>query len=222
MRKYKDMIIFKKIEYFKPYIKMRNFATYYSPITELVNDMKDKPVYRGKDHYIPYTFKWGVGNKYKSDSTNQLLPVYLHRPLEVFVRPNYFESDNENIIYEELNDCWEVYWYENNKLNARPFPVKKFGVEASKREAWKYYETLKTEGRLGHAPYHHSDCEGVFWEEQIMSWVTSYVKDGKPKTLSYSATAHGYEGARKLAENKRILYLKELSAQIGENSLNII
>lgn len=49
----------------------------------------------------------------------------------------------------ELNEQWEVLFYEDYKWHAKPFPVKKFGLERAKREAEAFCAEKEKEGRLG-------------------------------------------------------------------------
>lgn len=158
---------------------------------------------RAEHHRI---FRWGIGNKFRMQSKNRLTPVHRPHPKEVVVRDEYYESDNPNIMWEDLNEAWEVYWYENMKLNAKPFPVKKFGVERAKREAWAFLEELEASGKLHQnaVPERSEDAqEGVFYDMRLQSWVCFFWRDGRPQARSYSATKYGYEGAKSLAQAKR-------------------
>lgn len=87
------------------------------------------------DGYKQHVFRWGVGNKFRSINANRFTPVHHARPKEVTVRIDYFDSPHEAVRYDSLNEQWEVFWFEHSKLNAKPFPVKKFGIEQSKTEA---------------------------------------------------------------------------------------
>ena len=59
------------------------------------------------------------------------------------MRDDYYQSEHKNIFFEDLNEQWEVMWYEDYKWHAKPFPVKKWGLEAAKREALAFFETVK-------------------------------------------------------------------------------
>ena len=119
------------------------------------------------------------------------------RPKEVTVRDDYFESPDESVKYDPVNEQWEVYWHENHKLHAKPFPVKKFGIEQSKLEAVKFLSELKETGRFSDKPAAMiSTSDGVFWDDRLQSWIAV---DGQ-KSSAFSASKHGPEGARLLAE----------------------
>lgn len=136
-------------------------------------------------------------------SANRFTPVHKPHPKEVVVRDDYYESDNPNIVWENLNEAWEVYWYENKKLNAKPFPVKKYGVERSKREAAAFYEELSLAGRLGEKLKVEKPEAGVFYDARMSSWVSLFWRDGRPQTRCYSATKYGFDGSKALAVAKR-------------------
>eukprot|EP00397_Hematodinium_sp_SG-2012_P063624 GEMP01088239.1.p1 GENE.GEMP01088239.1~~GEMP01088239.1.p1 ORF type:complete len:126 (+),score=28.06 GEMP01088239.1:419-796(+) len=115
------------------------------------------------------------------------------------VRNDYFEEPNEHIKWEPLNEAWEVYWYEHHKLNAKPFPVKKFGIEASKVEAIKFYEELGVKQR-NKAPPDYGNSETVRWDDRLQSWVGLYFDaKGRPQCRSYSAKKHGFMRSREMA-----------------------
>lgn len=160
-------------------------------------------VYRNERPANHRTFRWGIGNKFRMINANRFMPVHKERPKEVTVREDYFESDNPNIVWEDLNECWEVYWYEHNKLNAKPFPVKKFGIEFCKVKAFEFYEELKSEGRLGKKREHDRSQEGIFYDERFQDWVAFVYRDGRPQSRAFSASKFGYEGARSLALAKQ-------------------
>ncbi len=87
-------------------------------------------------------FRWGLGNKFRSDSRNRRTPVHAERPKQLMVRDDYYDTESPNVFFEELNEQWEVMWYEHYKWQSKPFPVKKFGLEASKREALEFHKTV--------------------------------------------------------------------------------
>lgn len=115
----------------------------------------------------------------------------------------YFESDSGPVVqWEPLNEAWEVYWYEHQKLNAKPFPVKKYGAEAAKKEAFAFLDELKSKGRFcDQKPHHLSSIEGVKWDEKLACWVALCAKGGRPRSRSFSAELHGFENAKFLAES---------------------
>ncbi|KJP86123.1 hypothetical protein AK88_04246 [Plasmodium fragile] len=126
-------------------------------------------------------------------------PVHLRRAKEVTIRKDYFDSVNENIKYEQLNEQWEVFWFENNKLNAKPFPIKKYGIESAKREAIKFFEYLKDNKRINDRPHYESGVEGVHYDVVTNCWVAFYRQRNFPVCRSFSAEYHGFETAKKLA-----------------------
>mmetsp|Transcript_41911 Transcript_41911/g.84514 ORF Transcript_41911/g.84514 Transcript_41911/m.84514 type:complete len:179 (-) Transcript_41911:27-563(-) len=149
---------------------------------------------------------------------NRFTPVYKPHPQESVVRDDYYQSDNPNIVWEDLNECWEVYWYENNKLNARPFPVKKFGIERAKREAAAYYEELKEKGRLHEPRKLDMPQPGVFFDSRFQDWFCFFWRDGRPHSRGFSAVKYGYDGAKTLAIAKQkdpvngVIKIKDLRA----------
>lgn len=160
-------------------------------------------VYRHERPAQHRVFRWGIGNRFRAISKNRFTPVHLERPKEMSIREDYFESDNPNIVWEELNESWEVYWYEHSKLNAKPFPVKKYGIELCKKEAFAFYEELESAGRLGKKREHDRSREGIFYDERFQDWVAFVYKDGRPVSRAFSASKFGYDGAKKLALAKQ-------------------
>ncbi|CAA9988178.1 transcription factor with AP2 domain(s), putative [Plasmodium knowlesi strain H] len=167
-----------------------NDATPGSTVTPQANEQAN---------FMQYVFKWGIGNKFRSDPENRFHPVHLSRAKEVTIRKDYFDSVNENIKYEELNEQWEVFWFENNKLNAKPFPIKKYGIESAKREAIKFFEHLKENNRINVRPHYESGVEGVHYDVVTNCWVAFYRQRNFPVCRSFSAEYHGFETAKKLA-----------------------
>lgn len=163
-------------------------------------------VYRRTREEHNRVFRWGIGNKFRMFNKNRFTPVHKPHPKEVNVRDDYYETDNTDIIWEELNEAWEVHWYEHNKLNAKPFPVKKFGVERAKREAWKFYDELKETGRMGEKHSHvefEAPTPGVFFDYRMQGWVTFFWRGGRPHSRIFSARKYGFDGAKMLAETKQ-------------------
>ena len=161
---------------------------------------KPSPLVKTEGH-IQHVFRWGVGNKFRSINANRFTPVHHARPKEVTIREDYFESPNKDVIkFDTVNEQWEVFWYENNKLNAKPFPIKKFGIEQSKTEAIKFMNELVETGRysrdLTSNENLRSDVDGVSWDDRLQSWIAF---DGKG-SRAFSASKHGVHGARQLAE----------------------
>ncbi|CAD7922543.1 unnamed protein product [Amoebophrya sp. A120] len=88
-------------------------------------------------------FEWGVGNKFRADSKNRFMPVHKPHPKEIVVRNDYYDSPSKNMFFEDHNEQWEVLFYQDYKWHAKPFPVKKFGLERAKREALAFLEEKK-------------------------------------------------------------------------------
>jgi len=173
------------------------------------------------DGYIQHTFRWGIGNKFRSINANRFSPVHHARPKEVTIPATYFESPNkESIKFDHLNEQWEVYWFEHNKLHAKPFPVKKFGIERSKINAEIFLRELKESGRYrGKLEQMKSNVASVIWDERLQMWMC--METGK----GYSASKHGVEGAKKLAEKDAMRsrekiekYRKEIDEIVMGNS----
>lgn len=159
-------------------------------------------VYRRRRAEHHRFFRWGIGSAFTMENKNRFQPVHKERPKEVVVRDNYYDSDNPNIVWEHLNEAWEVYWYEHQKLNAKPFPVKKFGIERSKREAFAFFEELKEAGRLNEKPRVEPPEEGVFFDARLQAWVCFFWRNGRPLARSFSASKWGLDGAKALAMAK--------------------
>ncbi|GAW80926.1 transcription factor with AP2 domain(s) [Plasmodium gonderi] len=176
-----------------------------NPLVERLEDKNSSsdnalnPHINKKSDFIQYIFKWGIGNKFRADPENRFHPVHLSRSKEVTIRKDYFDSVNENIKYEKLNEQWEVFWFENNKLNAKPFPVKKYGIESAKKEAIKFYESLKQNDRINTKPQYKSGIEGVHYDVITNCWMSFYREKNFPVCRSFSAEYHGFETAKKLA-----------------------
>ena len=155
---------------------------------------KPSPLVR-TDGYRQHTFRWGVGNAFRSVTANRLSPVHLPRPKEVTLRTDYFESPHEAVQFDTLNEQWEVFWYEHNKMNAKPFPVKKFGVEPAKEAAVAFLEELERDGRFGERPVMESR-NGAFWDERMQTWFTE-------RGTAFSGVKHGVVKAKTLAESDK-------------------
>jgi len=160
-------------------------------------------VYRRERDEHQRTFRWGIGSSFRSRPENRFQPVHLPHHMETVVRNDYYESENPNIVWDELNESWEVYWYENNKLTARPFPVKKWGIERAKVEAYAWYEHLGEEGRLKEKTVVEAPEPGVFYDTRMQGFVSLIWKNGRPESRIFSATKYGLDGARSLAVAKK-------------------
>lgn len=168
-------------------------------LTEIDNISNVNLQREGNSQFIQHVFKWGIGNRFRADPETRYHPVHLSRPKEVTIRKSYFLPVNKNIIYEKLNEQWEVFWYENNKLNAKPFPIKKYGIEAAKREAIKFYESLKKNNQMKEKPKYKSEVEGVHFDFVTNCWVSFYRENNFPLCRSFSAEFHGFETAKQMA-----------------------
>ena len=70
-------------------------------------------------------------------------PVHVSRPKRVSLPADYFVSGVSSLVYEPLNEAWEVYFYENNKKSSKPFPIKKWGVRTAKEKATEFADKMK-------------------------------------------------------------------------------
>ena len=43
---------------------------------------------------------------------NRFMPVHKPHPMNSVVRDNYYDSENPRIVWNELREGWEVFWYE--------------------------------------------------------------------------------------------------------------
>lgn len=165
-------------------------------------------IFRGSPETHMRTFKWGIGNRFRSNAENALRPVHKARPHMVSVRSDYYdrplsEADGrDHIEWDNLNEAWEVFWFEHGKLNAKPFPVKKFGVEPAKLEAIAFFRELKrTKPRLTQREF-ESPSSSVRYDERLQSWTVRYWEGGRPQVRSYSASQHGLVQAKAKAAEK--------------------
>lgn len=188
----------------------RAFADVAAGSDESVNDdagmippPSEAQVFRSTRAEHHRTFRWGVGSRWRQQGVNRFTPVHKEHAKEVMVRDDYYEIDNPNIMWEDLNEAWEVYWYENNKLNAKPFPVKKYGVEQAKKEAAAFHDVLVESGRAKSRPRVEQPNPGIFFDGRLQSWVCLYWQDGRPRSHAFSATKYGFEGAKILALAKQ-------------------
>lgn len=153
--------------------------------------------------HIQHVFKWGVGNAFRSQSKNRFTPVHHARPKEVTIPETYFEGEGP-VQFDKLNEQWEVFWVENHKLNAKPFPVKKFGVEESKREALDFWAKLREKGRVGEEKSLRSENPNVYFDDRMQAWVAQIISPrkniGKPIHIAYSVSKHGVGAAMRRAE----------------------
>lgn len=73
-------------------------------------------------------------------------PTHAERNTAASIPEEYFscsrEFDHCKIAYDGLNEQWEVLWNEFGKVNGKPFPVKKFGIDAAKAESIAFAEEL--------------------------------------------------------------------------------
>lgn len=134
---------------------------------------------------------------------NRFMPVHKPHPMNSVVRDNYYDSDNPRIVWNELREGWEVFWYENQKLTAKPFPVKKYGLERAKVEAFQFYSELEAAKKTGPQKRIEPPQEGVFYDRRMQGWVSLFWRDGRPQSRCFSATKYGFEGSKMLAMAKQ-------------------
>ena len=186
----------------------------------LLCSIVESPLVKTDPGYIQHTFKWGIGNKFRSVNANRFSPVHHARPKEVTIPANYFESPIEGIIkFDRINEQWEVFWYEHYKMHAKPFPVKKFGIERSKMEAMKFLEELKLAGRFEVSGTQtqkslSSSVPSVIWDDRLQMWISLDTDNG------YSASKHGVIGAKKLAEKDAREHRKD--ADYWRNEIDMV
>ncbi|KFG65444.1 AP2 domain transcription factor AP2VIIb-2 [Toxoplasma gondii RUB] len=172
-------------------------------------------VYRQREGMIQFVFQWGIGNSFRAVSANRFRPVHAARPKEVSIHPSYFESPHPFVIWEPLNEAWEVYFYENLKKSAKPFPVKKFGIARAKREALLFLEQMKLEGKL-EKPTFSSGVDGVTFDQVTGSWICRFVdEEGRCVSRGFGADFHGFEEARKLAIERQAEMKKVEATGLG-------
>eukprot|EP00920_Eleutheroschizon_duboscqi_P032201 GHVT01077734.1.p1 GENE.GHVT01077734.1~~GHVT01077734.1.p1 ORF type:complete len:470 (+),score=32.25 GHVT01077734.1:1072-2481(+) len=82
-------------------------------------------------------------------------PVTAARPRSATIAVSYFSSPcvkvglpAQCVQWEDLNESWEVAWYEYGKLQARPFAVRKYGIQAAKQAALMFAIQQQEEGKL--------------------------------------------------------------------------
>eukprot|EP00438_Fugacium_kawagutii_P024135 Skav222771 [mRNA] locus=scaffold600:340351:345803:- [translate_table: standard] len=122
------------------------------------------------------------------ESKNRFLPVHQPHPMNSVVRDDYYDSDNPR---------------ENQKLTAKPFPVKKFGLERAKVEAFQFFSELEAAGKTGPRQPIEQPQEGVFYDRRMQGWVSLFWRDGRPQSRCFSATKYGFEGSKMLAMAKQ-------------------
>ncbi|PHJ20284.1 ap2 domain transcription factor ap2viib-2, partial [Cystoisospora suis] len=166
-------------------------------------------VYRQPEGMVQHVFQWGIGNAFRAINANRFRPVHAARPKEVSIHPSYFESPYPSfMIWEALNEAWEVYFYENFKKSAKPFPVKKFGIKQAKREALQFLQQMKKEGRLEKPRFHAEEGKGdgsVTFDQVTGSWVCRYfdAETGRGTSRAFGGDYHGFEEAKSLAIQRR-------------------
>ncbi|GBE59160.1 transcription factor with AP2 domain-containing protein, putative [Babesia ovata] len=179
------------------------------------------PAQSTRPRLVHHVFRWGVGNAFRAHSKNRFQPTHAERNTAVSLYEGYFDCDRKfqhcKIAYDRLNEQWEVLWTEFGKLNGKPFPVKKFGVEASKAESIAFAEEL--DRRLieelkdnPESPKSMLCCfvaisavaeSGVTFDHTLHCWVALGRVRGRPAARAFSADYHGYEGALKRASDFR-------------------
>ena len=154
--------------------------------------------------YRQRVFRWGIGTSHTLRNNLKQLPPTIPHPKEKTIRSDYFEQPADNIKWCKTNEQWEVFWFEFEKLHAKPFPVRKFGVERAKAEAVEFSKHLCESGRMFEKPnYTESITPNVFWDERMQSWFATYTdENGRPRSAGYSAGKWGFEISRQKAIEK--------------------
>jgi len=164
-----------------------------------------------------HTFKWGVGTAHSLRNNLKLLPPTAPHPKEKQIPTQYFKPPADNIKWCRINEQWEVFWYELEKLNAKPFPVRKFGVERAKSEAIDFSASLRASGRMFQKPNNIADSPNVFWDDRLQCWFATFTDaQGMSRSAGFSAGKWGYDTSRQKAVERSQSgiegnYLKKLS-----------
>ncbi|UKJ90434.2 hypothetical protein MACJ_001367 [Theileria orientalis] len=167
---------------------------------------------------VEYTFNWGVGNKYIERSGNRLdspcsiqffriRPTHKKKVTTVTIPSNYFDVtdkfENCKLVFDEVNEQWEVLWLEYNKLNGKPFPVKKHGIQASKHQAIEFAKEIndKLNNSDGNNYYKHSnEDKNIYFDNVLQCWVGLGRAGSRPIARAYSADYHGFETSKDLSK----------------------
>lgn len=136
--------------------------------------------------------------------SDRFKPTHAERNTEVSIRSDYFSCDREfehcKVVYDRLNEQWEVLWTEFGKINGKPFPVKKFGIEESKAESITFAEQLNERLSSQKKDEKEDATEpGLTFDHTLHCWVALGRKGSRPVARAFSAEYHGYEKARELA-----------------------
>jgi AP2 domain len=169
--------------------------------------------------YRQHVFKWGVGTTHSLRNRLRQLPPTIPHPKEKNIEDEYFKPPAENILWCKINEQWEVYWFEFEKQNAKPFPVRKYGVERAKDEAIAFSKDLQDSGRMFARPnYLEQDTPNVFWDERMQGWFATYTDDrGVSRSAGFAASKWGFEASRlKAIERSRSGMTGEWLAKLSE------
>ncbi|KAK1932850.1 hypothetical protein X943_001102 [Babesia divergens] len=157
-----------------------------------------------KSKLVHHVFRWGVGNAFRSHSKNRFKPTHSERNTAASIPEEYFscsrEFDHCKIAYDGLNEQWEVLWNEFGKVNGKPFPVKKFGIDAAKAESIAFAEELnKRLSSKVSTELEPSKEAGLTFDHTLHCWVALGRVGNRPAARAFSAEYHGYENARRMA-----------------------
>ncbi|UKK02032.2 hypothetical protein MACK_001386 [Theileria orientalis] len=168
---------------------------------------------------VEYTFNWGVGNKYIEQSRNRLdsqfsIKIFRIRPTHnkkvttVTIPSNYFDVtdkfENCKLVFDDVNEQWEVLWLEYNKLNGKPFPVKKHGIQASKDQAIKFAKEINDKlnnSDVNNYYKHSNEDKNISFDNVLQCWVGLGRAGSRPIARAYSADYHGFENSKDLSKN---------------------
>ena len=188
-----------------------------TPLSTAGRQLKLSPLIR-TEGFRQHVFKWGVGTTHSLRNRLKQLPPTQPHPKEKNISDDYFDPPTSNIKWCNVNEQWEVFWFEYEKLNAKPFPVRKFGVERAKSEALAFLKEIKESGRMFVRPnYSETNSPNVFWDERMQSWFATYTdEEGRPRSAGFCAGKWGFETSRlKAIERSRSgqtgLWLSKLS-----------
>lgn len=147
----------------------------------------------GAQGTMMYTFRMGT--------RRHPPPAWREHPTTVSVENGYFTSPHPHILWDKVNEAWEVMWYEHNKLNGKPFLVRHYGVRGAKKAAMAFVAILRK--AIGDSafepPKRYSKHPNVHYDEVLQAWGTTFYLRGKPVARYYASGKYGFERARQIA-----------------------
>ncbi|KAF5153645.1 hypothetical protein TpMuguga_02g02350 [Theileria parva strain Muguga] len=118
------------------------FNFYKSYSTSKVDSIHKVQDSQNRTELIEYKFNWGIGNKYTEHNKTRVGRNIPKNPKVVTISSDYFNIEDKfehcKVVFDEVNEQWEVLWLEYNKLNGKPFPISKFGLQTSKSKSLEF------------------------------------------------------------------------------------